>query len=474
MPQNTLYSAHPTPPTQPAVGNSPQEYLDILAEPAILAKLPHGVPLAAHALHHFPLHAPLTRAQVRTICTDMRVDVLEAYAVAMAWGGQNRDHFRNSVIARRLPTLLHQLRSGGSRLTDFGITQTAANHIGGLGISFYTKLLYFFRPTPDAYILDQWTAKSARLLFNPCQISLNGDLPDPDTTPAQYDWFCAQLDNFARIIWPTIAPVTGEDAEVAIFDVGRGKGEWRKYVVAHFENDAVAKAIRAGAECLTTHQDYSDGWLVIRVPTGLEIHVLSMQVRGGNALRVLLARIRELRPVRIFFPTVQGGIPLPDWFTDACHALGVDLLASDSAQGDEEGPQTPIDLPKTENTDETTMHLKNLIETKHADHRPELPAIQWQQSSKRFATSRIHNHTAQGGVFQYHVGKNGVRLDVFFSSPVDYENYIIENGNKLESANAEGNGSRSISASVKRQNGTDAELAEAAVEAFARLWTNLN
>ena len=164
MPQNTLYSVHPTPPTQPPVGNSPQGYLDILAEPEILANLPHGVPLAAHILHPFPLNAPLTRAQVRTICTDMRIDVLEAYAVAMAWGGQNRKYFRTSVIAPGLPKLLSKLRGGGSRSTDFGITQTAANPISGLGISFYTKLLYFFRPTPDAYILDQWTAKSARLL----------------------------------------------------------------------------------------------------------------------------------------------------------------------------------------------------------------------------------------------------------------------------------------------------------------------
>ena len=328
MPQNTLYSVHPTPPTQPPVGNSPQGYLDILAEPEILANLPHGVPLAAHILHPFPLNAPLTRAQVRTICTDMRIDVLEAYAVAMAWGGQNRKYFRTSVIAPGLPKLLSKLRGGGSRSTDFGITQTAANPISGLGISFYTKLLYFFRPTPDAYILDQWTAKSASLLFKSCKINLNGDLPDPNTTPAQYEWFCAQLDSFGPIIWPTIAAVTGEDAEVAIFDEGRGHGEWRKYVVAHFENNTVAEAIRGGAECLTTHQDYNDGWLVIRVPAGLEIHVLGMTGGGGNALRVLLARIRKLRPARIFFPAVQGGIPLPDWFTNACDTLHVNIIGA--------------------------------------------------------------------------------------------------------------------------------------------------
>jgi hypothetical protein len=223
-------------------------------------------------------------------------------------------------------------------LSDFDITQTAANYIKGLGISFYTKLLYFFRPKPDAYILDQWTAKSARLLFNPCPINLNGDLPDPATKPAQYEWFCAQLDNFAPIVWPTIAGITGENAEVAIFDEGRGHGEWRKYVVAHFENDSVANAIREGAECLTTHQDYSDGWLVIRVPSGLEIHVVGLTGSAGNALRVLLARIRELRPVRIFFPTVQGGIPLPDWFTDACHALGTMLAIQGPIPTPSRGP----------------------------------------------------------------------------------------------------------------------------------------
>jgi hypothetical protein len=321
MPENTLYSIHSIPPTQKPTGRDPQRYLDELG-----ALLPHLL-IPIRSLH-LPQVGLLNRYQVRSVCINPHVDVLVAYAVAMAWGGQDMGYFRTSVVSPNLHNLLLQLRgSVNNRAEDFAITQMAAAHIHGLGISFYTKLLYFFRPDPNAYILDQWTVKSARLLSHPCGVDMIGELPDPKTTSSQYDWFCAELERMAPVLWPTIPHVTGEATEIAIFDAGYGRGEWRKYVDAHFQNEIVATAVRKGAQCLTTHQDFIDGWLVIRVPDGLDIHVIGVHAGDIKALMVLLARIRELKPRRVFFPAVQAGHwALPDWFISACDALGGKLI----------------------------------------------------------------------------------------------------------------------------------------------------
>ena len=319
MPENALYSIHPTPPTQRATGRNPLGYLQELGSlhPQLVNQIQNL---------HLPQNGLLDRQMVRNVCLDPNVHVLLAYAVAMAWGGQDMGYFRTSVVSAGLPTLLLQLRgSVNNRAADFGITQTAAAGIPGLGTSFYTKLLYFFRPAPDAYILDQWTVKSARLLFHPCGVDMSADLADPNTTPAQYEWFCSQLDRLAPILWPTIPGVTGEAAEVAVFDEGYGRGEWRKYVTAHFENEKVARALRKGAQCLTTHQDFSDGWLVLRVRDGLEIHAIGLGAANVTALRVLLARIRALAPLRVLIPAGQAA--RPQWFTAACAALGVEIRA---------------------------------------------------------------------------------------------------------------------------------------------------
>ena len=106
--------------------------------------------------------------------------------------------------------------------------QQAAENIKGLGISFYTKLLFFFRVKGDAYILDQFTAKSSKLLFDSCQIVLNSSgYPDADNKPLSYEWFCSAAESMGAGRTPP--PIwIGEQVEQAMFDV-RG-GVWREYL----------------------------------------------------------------------------------------------------------------------------------------------------------------------------------------------------------------------------------------------------
>ncbi len=212
------------PPDQPAVGDSPQVYLDKLNT---LCRSKLAWPKAHRK-------GQLKRVQLRKLCCDTKVDVLIAYAAVMAWGGRGVDspNYRLSLskLSRRaLIAILTKLRaSQRGRQDDFDAMQKAAENIKGLGISFYTKLLFFFRKKDDAYILDQFTAKSAKLLFVPCQIVLNSSgYPDADNKPSSYEWFCAAAE--AQAISRTPPPAwTGEQVEQAMFDV-RG-GAWRIYL----------------------------------------------------------------------------------------------------------------------------------------------------------------------------------------------------------------------------------------------------
>lgn len=474
MPENTLYSIHPAPPTQNPTGRNPQSYLHEAGNlhPQLVNQLPNL---------HLPPGGLLDRHMVRRICLNPNVHVLAAYAVAMAWGGQDMGYFRTSVGSANLPGLLLQLRgSVNNRAADFAITQTAAAAIHGLGISYYTKLLYFFRPSPDAYILDQWTVKSARLLFHPCGVHMRGDLPDPNTTPVQYEWFCAELDSLAPRLWPANPGASGEAAEVAIFDEGRGRGEWRKYVVAHFENERVARAVRSGAQCLTTHQDFSDGWLVIRVQEGLEIHATGVRAGDGKTLRVLLARIRELKPRRVFFPA--GTVALPDWFLAACESLGVEVVYCEFGEGPGRNPegdagQDPVAGPVAGPAGAVDL-MRDEIRRQHEMRRaemPGIPSVRYQGPPHRLSTGMTHNHPAQGGTFQYHLNANSVRVDVFFGNPNNYAalNHRKGGNHQFPEAQARGNGTRAVSVQVPNHPAGVVATAGNAVDAMVRLWNGL-
>jgi hypothetical protein len=229
---NKFWSCFPNPPAQPAVGDFPQNYL---------AKLNF---ICGYQLI-WPSNHPtgkLTRIQLRALCRDANVDVLVAYAAVMAWGGRGVEsrNYRLSLSYESRPhliSILTQLRaSKQNRQDDFADMQKAATSIKGLGISFYTKLLFFFREDSDAYILDQFTAKSALLLFDNCRVILNSSgYPNTDNTPKSYEWFCKTAEEIGRGRgW------TGEQIEQAMFDVR--SGEWRRYLLSIYGKAGAKKS----------------------------------------------------------------------------------------------------------------------------------------------------------------------------------------------------------------------------------------
>lgn len=331
MPINVLFAAHPTPPDQPAVGNAPIGFLTTLN-----TVIPGSYDPMQFAATFVP-SAKLTRAEVRAICRNRAINPLAAYAVAMAWGLQDPIDFTDSVKHGGLLHLLNALRiSPNDRRSDFDVATKAK--VRGLGIAFFTKVLYFFRPNPDAYILDQWTAKSACILFSPSPVRIGSRGlvtgsnayygPHSKTTADEYEAFCSAVDGLLPVLWPGHRAL-GDRAEAAMFDKG---GSWRQFVRDHYFHKEVGNSLRRKAICLTTAQDFDDGWLVLKIDKKVVVFVTATK-GGESGLRVLLARLRELGATEVVFPTGNGGIPLPDWFIQGCNALRVKISGGGNAKG---------------------------------------------------------------------------------------------------------------------------------------------
>ena len=209
------------PPRQGPVGFAPNRYLQGLPE------YQNGPYASSIALIPGRGRKKLSRIQVRNICRNRKIRPLVAYAVAMAWGGQRMNHYRSSLAgAPTLHRLIADLRKRNRpRRKDFAAAKKACASIKGLKISFFTKLLFFFRQRTDAYILDKWTGMSVRFLFPNGPIRLvRTSLPYPATSPRTYDWFCRHLVLLRRHLgphWPN-----GEAVERTLFD--RPNGRWRK------------------------------------------------------------------------------------------------------------------------------------------------------------------------------------------------------------------------------------------------------
>lgn len=219
----------PQPPDQGPVGKPPSEYLAVL-------RAVSGSATPPIESFYSGLNQPLDRHAVARICRDGRVHVLEAFAAAMAWGGMRPSNFRLAIGSQGLAPLLENLRKSRKSLQDdYVMTLKACETIGGLRISFWSKLLYFFRRAGDAPILDQRTAKSINVIF-PNSIRMKGNFPAPDLSVEEYETYIDLLKQLCKRLredWSAI------DMETALFD--HPKGKWRKWVRSQYPAKAAPR-----------------------------------------------------------------------------------------------------------------------------------------------------------------------------------------------------------------------------------------
>ena len=155
----------------------------------------------------------LNRNAVRTICRDTTIPVLHGYACAMAWGGQGGPfggpHVRSAwAMRKQVKRHLERVRSERLGRKESYALFLKDGTIKGLGPAYVTKLLYFFSPKLDHYIMDQWTAKSINLLAGREVVRMTGDYVSGTNTEANYAAFCTSVDMIAKLL-----RCTGDEAE---------------------------------------------------------------------------------------------------------------------------------------------------------------------------------------------------------------------------------------------------------------------
>ncbi|WP_394337060.1 hypothetical protein [Ectopseudomonas mendocina] len=111
---------------------------------------------------------PFTRSSLRAVWANSTIPTEACFLSTMAWGGMQRGNGRRAWAAREnwLP-VCQDLRAGRhSRSTGYAAFSAlrADGRLPGMGPAYFTKLLFFADPKADAYILDQWTARSIHLL----------------------------------------------------------------------------------------------------------------------------------------------------------------------------------------------------------------------------------------------------------------------------------------------------------------------
>jgi hypothetical protein len=206
---------------QKAVGQPPAAWFDRFG----LDELPHELPKNL-----------LTREQVFELCCDPKVAVLKGYVCTMAWGGQGsqrggKQHVKAAWAARsKIADILERIRSEQLTREQAYDLFCGEGAIPGLAPAFFTKLLYFFRPGKDCYIMDQWTSKSVNLLTGRPIVRLAGS-PHRSNTGDAYRLFCEIVDDLADRL-----QTDGSDIEERLFSKGgRKKADWRAYVVKHWK-----------------------------------------------------------------------------------------------------------------------------------------------------------------------------------------------------------------------------------------------
>jgi len=202
---------------QGAVGNAPAKW----AKSCGLDAVPDAALLSGQ---------PLTRQQVRDICTVSARPVLFGFVCAMAWGGQGKSNAVRAWKSRvPLQNNLERLRAGGlTRARAFDLF-TGKNWILGLGPAYFSKLLYFFSPAPMNYIMDQWTARSVNLITGRKVVPMAGDYVSGYSTGEHYQAFCEEIDAMAAALG-----CAGQDIEGRLFSQGgRKPWPWRAFVKRH-------------------------------------------------------------------------------------------------------------------------------------------------------------------------------------------------------------------------------------------------
>jgi len=189
------------------------------------------------------------RDDIFSLVSDTSVDTLSLCAAIFAWGGMRADHGKKLFIEQnRWHGTVDAVRSNKlSRRDSYCLLHKLRldKSLPGMGPAYFTKLIFFLRGRnveDIGYIMDQWTGCSVNVLTSdPRKVLMNvtctwrsaeevqsdftvSDLNDAD----RYEQFCCAIDQLSSEL-----KLGKVDTELLLMSEGRGKGIWRKHVIAN-------------------------------------------------------------------------------------------------------------------------------------------------------------------------------------------------------------------------------------------------
>jgi len=157
-------------------------------------------------------HEELNRTMLKQRCTSANTDneIKGAILSVFAWGGMVHGHplriWRSETTMPALIKIIKDTRNKGTELDPVAafmlfIKARNENLLRYLGVSFFTKILFFFypgSPSVEAPILDQFSAKGINALFDVPPVPLWGNMPAQPANPERacgiYAGYLACLD----------------------------------------------------------------------------------------------------------------------------------------------------------------------------------------------------------------------------------------------------------------------------------------
>ena len=130
----------------------------------------------------------------------------EVFWLILRWGGIRARNAKRLVGDSDAIKVFTELREQNiDRFAAFDAFNKLPSN--GLGISFFTKLIFFAsKPFEKGYILDQWTSKAVNQLYSCAErpsrnvIPMKGDYPCPNNTSDTYRDFCNCVETVAGML----------------------------------------------------------------------------------------------------------------------------------------------------------------------------------------------------------------------------------------------------------------------------------
>ncbi len=160
----------------------------------------------------------------------------DAFIAISAWGKMRHDHGRRAWAKRNewrdtIEGMRQSHRSTRAQTYEVFRGLRKAKQLPGVGPAYFTKIMFFLFPELNAYILDQWTARSINILYPEGELIDLGpskNVLDSNTGDA-YEAFCLKIEDLARKIGQS--PI--ETEKIIFSGGGRNPAPWRAYVVAN-------------------------------------------------------------------------------------------------------------------------------------------------------------------------------------------------------------------------------------------------